>query len=270
VAAAQVALDVDDQAGSRQRLEVALEEAVRAGAQLVVLPELASCGYDYADMEEAQRLAQPVDGEFVSWLQDRSRQLGVVVVAGLAEAADGQVYNSAVVVDAGTVLPVYRKAHLWGREPLFFTAGAAAPEVVDTSVGRVAVMICYDLEFPEWVRLAAVAGADIVAVPSNWPALPRPAGERPLEVLKAQAFAGIYRVFVVVADRCGVERGQDWIGGSVIVGPDGWPLAGPASDVQPEPAPVVLLADLDLTLARDKSIGARNHVWDDRRPELYG
>lgn len=269
MAAGQVALDVDDQAGSRQRLTAALEEAAEAGAELVVLPELASCGYNYLDANEVQRLAQPSDGEFVRWLQERSRQLKLVVVAGLAEAADGQVYNSAVVVDGGKVLTVYRKVHQWGEEPLYFAPAATPPAVVDTSVGRVAPMICYDMEFPEWVRLAADAGAEIVAVPANWPALQRPTGERPLEVLKAQAFAGTYRVFVVVADRCGAERGQEWIGGSVVVGPDGWPLAGPASDFQAQPGPTVLLADLDLSLARDKSIGPRNDVRTDRRADLY-
>lgn len=269
VAAAQVALDVDDQAGSRQRLATALEEAAGAGAELVVLPELASCGYDYVDVDEVRRLAQPADGEFVRWLEERSRRLGIVVVAGLAETAEGTVYNSAVLVDRGRVRTVYRKVHLWGKEPRFFTPAATPPEVVDTSVGRVAAMICYDMEFPEWVRLVADAGAEIVAVPANWPQLPRPAAERPLEVIKAQAYAGAYRVFVVVADRCGTERGQEWVGGSTIVGADGYVLAGPATGAGDLAQPGLLVADLDLDLARDKGVGPHNDARRDRRPELY-
>ena len=108
-----------------------------------------------------------------------------------------------------------------------------------------------------------------VSVPANWPQLARPSGERPLEVLKAQAFAGTYRVYIVIADRCGVERGQEWIGGSVIVGPDGYPLAGPASDGAEYAESRVRVADVDSRLAQDKGIGPHNHARRDRRPDLY-
>jgi 5-aminopentanamidase len=140
---------------------------------------------------------------------------------------------------------------------------------VDTVAGRVAPMICYDQEFPEWIRIAADLGAEIITVPANWPQLVRPLGERPLEVIKAQAFAGTYRVFLVIADRCGTERGQNWIGGSVIVGPDGYPLAGPASDGEERAEAQVLLADIDARLAQDKVLGPHNHARRDRRPDLY-
>ena len=103
-------------------------------------------------------------------------------------------------------------------------------------------MICYDAEFPEWVRRPALAGADLLAVPTNWPAEPVPAGERPMVVVNIQAAAFANRMFVAAACRCGEERGVSWVGGSLIAGPDGYPLAGPASADQAE----VLLADCDL------------------------
>jgi len=269
VAACQLAIDVDDPAGTRTRLERAVLAAAEAGARLVVLPELAAAGSCFASRDEALAVAQPVDGEFVTQLAALSARLGCVLVSGICEADGDQVYNSAVVLDQGELRTVYRKVHLWGIESRLFTPGARPPDVVDTSAGRVAPLICYDLEFPEWVRRAADRGAEIIAGPANWPLLPRPAGERPLEVTKAQAFAGTYRVFVVIADRCGTERGQEWIGGSTVVGADGYPMAGPASDVAGEASPQLLLADLDLGLARDKSIGPYNDARRDRRPDLY-
>ena len=108
-------------------------------------------------------------------------------------------------------------------------------------------------------------GADLIAAPVNWPAAPCPPGERPAEVVKAQADASVNGVFVAVADRCGPERGVEWISGSVIIGPDGYPLAGPALDGRPG----ILLAGCDLSRARDKRLNDHNDLLTDRRPELY-
>lgn len=269
VTAVQVALDLDDPLATRRGLDSAVRSAAQGGAELVVFPELASAGTCFRDAAEAYAAAQSRDGEFVSWLSQVSDELGVVVVSGFAERAGSQVFNSAVVVDGGTVEAVYRKVHLWGEEPRFFAAGDNAPPVVATRVGRIAPMVCYDAEFPEWVRMVADAGAEIVAVPANWPLLPRPPGERPLEVIKAQAAAGAYRVFVVVADRCGRERGQDWIGGSVVVGPAGYLLAGPATALSGPARPALLRADIEPAQAHDKSLGSANDARADRRSRLY-
>ncbi|MCO1653699.1 nitrilase-related carbon-nitrogen hydrolase [Pseudonocardia humida] len=257
--------------GDTTELVSAVREAAARGARLVVLPELAVCGYAFADAAEARAAAEPLDGPTVALLRDLSAELGCVLVAGLAErGADGAVHNSAVLVEAGRLRASYRKVHLWGREPELFRAGHEPPPVVETAVGRVALMICYDLEFPEWVRIAAQAGAEVVAVPANWPWLARPDGERPLEVLRAQAAAGAYRVHVVVADRCGPERGVDWIGGSVVCAATGYLLAGPATATGATAARTVLTAELDPAAARDKSLGPHNDALADRRPALYG
>jgi len=258
-------------AGDPAPLVGAVREAAGRGARLVVLPELAVCGYVFRDAAEARAAAEDLDGPTVTLLRELSRELRVVLVCGLAELApDGAVHNSAVLVEDGQVRACYRKAHLWDRETELFEPGDAPPPVVATAVGRVAVMICYDLEFPEWVRLAAQAGAEIVAAPVNWPLLPRPAGQQALEVVKAQAAAGTYRVHVVVADRCGRERGVDWIGGSLVCASTGYLLAGPATTPGATAAPAVLTARLDPADARDKSLGPRNDAFADRRPALYG
>lgn len=252
---------------NRERASEAIEAAARDGAQVVVLPELASSGYVFADADEARRLAEPVDGTSVSGWAQLARSLDLVVVAGFCELDPGGVVrNSAVLVDPEGVRAIYRKAHLWDREGLVFTAGSDPPPVVDTAVGKVGVMVCYDLEFPEWVRLAALQEAELICAPVNWPAAPRPAGERPGEVVRVQAAAASNRVFIAACDRTGLERGVDWIGGSVIVDVDGFPVAGPATADEE----ATLLARCRLDDARDKRLNERNDVLADRRPELYG
>jgi len=138
--------------------------------------------------------------------------------------------------------------------------------VVPTELGRIGVMICYDLEFPEWVRLPALAGAQLLCAPVNWPAAPHPPGERPAEIVRVQADAGVNRMFIAVADRVGTERGVDWVGGSMIADPDGWLLAGGA----PSAEPVTILAECRLADALSKAVSQFSNVHADRRPELYG
>jgi predicted amidohydrolase len=162
---------------------------------------------------------------------------------------------------------VYRKAHLRDAEKKVFTPGDGAPPVVALPFGNVGLMICYDLEFPEWVRLAALSGADLIAAPVNWPApaSPAPPGERSGEVVSAQAAASANGVFIAVADRCKTERGVDWVGGSVIIRRGGYPAAGPVC----EDRTAILTATIDLRQARDKRISELNDLFADRRPELY-
>jgi predicted amidohydrolase len=270
VACAQLDLRVGDVAGNLAAAEEAVERAADAGARVVVLPELANSGYVFETPAEARALAEPAaGGPTVTAWSAAARRHGVTLVAGLAEldAAD-QVRNSAVVIDpAGTLRAVYRKAHLFGTEKDFFVPGDERPPVVDIDgVGRIGVMVCYDLEFPEWVRLAALAGTDLLCAPVNWPRFPRPDGERPAEAVRVQADAAVNRMYVAACDRAGSERGVDWTGGSIITDPDGFPLAG----ATPTEGPTLLLAPCDLPQARDKRIGAHNDVLADRRPELYG
>ncbi|MEV1287372.1 nitrilase-related carbon-nitrogen hydrolase [Micromonospora sp. NPDC049679] len=265
VACCQVRLAVGDVDGNRDRVRRAVEAAAAAGARIIVLPELANSGYVFTDAAEARSLAEPIDGPTVTGWSELARRLDVLLVGGFCELdADGRVRNSAVVVDATGVRAVYRKAHLWDREKFVFTPGDAAPAVVDTAYGRIAVMICYDLEFAEWIRLAALQGAQLLCAPVNWPQLPRPEGERPSEIVRVQAAAATNRIFVAVADRAGDERAVGWVGGTVIVDPDGWPLRDLALGRE-----ATVTATLDLDAARDKHISEHNDVHADRRPELY-
>src|SRR5215468_11235731 len=267
VAVAQLAITVAEPDANRQAAAEAVAEAAAAGARLVVLPELSDSGYVFESADEARGLAAPAaDSATLRQWHELAARHGLVIAGGFCElGADGRTYNSAALVDASGTRAVYRKAHLWDNEKLVFTPGDAAPPVVDTEVGRVAVMVCYDLEFPEWARLAALDGADLIAAPVNWPGYTWPPGERPAEVVKAQAAASLNGVFVAVADRCRTERGVSWISGSLIAGQDGYPLAGPVLADRP----AVLTAACDLARARDKSVSGHNDLLADRRPELY-
>src|SRR6266700_4897169 len=115
-----------------------------------------------------------------------------------------------MLVDPSGIRMVYRKAHLWDAEADFFTPGDQPPPVVATRYGAIAMMICYDAEFPEWVRLPALAGANVLAVPANWPAEPAPPGERPMVTANIGVAAFANRMFVAAACRCGDERGVAW------------------------------------------------------------
>jgi predicted amidohydrolase len=266
IACCQVAPRVGDLAANRATSEAAVQDAAAAGARIVVLPELMSSGYVFRDRAEAIELAEPVDGPAVSHWHQLAQRHDLTIVAGMCELGeDSRCYNTAVVVAPTGLRATYRKVHLWDAEKLVFTAADQPPPAVEVEGALLAVMICYDLEFPEWVRLPSLAGAQLLCAPANWPLFPRPATERPMEVVRVQAAASANRIFIAVCDRVGEERRVDWVGGSVVVDPDGWPLAGP------EPAtPALLVADCELDLAKDKSISERNDVHADRRPQLYG
>jgi predicted amidohydrolase len=256
-------------------LDEAVARAAALGARLVVLPELAACGGVHTSRDQARAVAEPLDGPTVALLAEASARHGCVVVAGLAETgAEGRAHNSAVVLDRGSLVAAYRKVHLWGSEKDAFAPGSAPAPVVTTSAGRIGVMVCYDLEFPEWVRQAAEAGAELLAVPVNWPLRDEGDPQRPFEVVKAQAAAVTYRLNIAVADRCGAEAGVDWYGGSLVCDVDGNLVAGPAcargTGVHGPATPEVLVAEVDLAAARDKRLGPHNDALADRRPDLYG
>jgi predicted amidohydrolase len=266
VACCQLAPKIGDLVYNRTLTERAIRSAASRGAQVVVLPELVQSGYLFADCSEALSSSESIDGPTLRLWEVLARELEIVIVAGFCERLEGdRVANSAAMIDVKGLRAVYRKAHLWGAENSIFSAGRTQPPVVDTAFGRIGMMICYDLEFPEWVRLPALAGAELLCAPVNWPDGPRPETERPTEVIRVQANAAVNRMFIAACDRHGHERGVDWVQGSVIVDADGYPLTGPTELAGEQ----ILLATMNLAEARNKRIGDQNDVHRDRRPQLY-
>jgi N-carbamoylputrescine amidase len=245
-----------------------ISEAAAAGAGLVVLPELCNSGYVFATRAEAFKLAEEVpNGPTTRAWAEAAATYGIYVVAGVTEREGDALYNSAVLVGPNGFVGKHRKNHLWFNENLFFEQGNLGMPVFRTPVGRIAVAICYDVWFPETFRLAALRGADILCVPTNWVPMP---GQRPdlpaMANILCMAGAHSNSLFVAAADRVGTERGQPFIGQSLIVGPDGWPVGGPASADQEE----TVVAEVNLSDARRvRNLNAFNQVLRDRRTDVY-
>lgn len=230
---------------------------------LVVLPELFATGYRFVSGEEVARLAEPVPGGPTSvFLEDLARRTGGTVVAGVAERAGNAFYNAAAIFAPGGHVGTYRKVHLFDEEKLFFAPGDLGFPVWTLPWGRLGVMICYDWRFPEACRAMALAGADVVAQPSNlvYTDCPR--------VTPVRAFEN--RVHILVADRTGEDRrpGRDplrFVGQSFMADPFGkvGALVGTGQEG-------LAFADLDLSRARDKRLTDRNDILADRRPDQYG
>jgi predicted amidohydrolase len=266
VACCQLAPSVEDPGGSAARARQAIAGAVDAGAQLIVLPELANSGYVFRSIDEARAAAAPADGELLrGWAREAARGDGVVAAGFCELAGDGSLFNSSALLDGGEVRAVYRKLHLWGQESRWFEPGSEPAPVVDTRVGRIGLGVCYDIEFPELTRGLALQGAELLTLPANWPYQPPPPGGPPILHSLAAITAYHNKVFVAVCDRCGVERGIEFQGGSVIAAPAGGLLAGPV----PYRGAATLFADCELTDARDKRTSEHNDAFADRRPEHY-
>ena len=263
VACQQIAPVVGDLSANGDRAQAAIELALQSRAKVVVLPELCTSGYMFETQEEADSLAIGRDHPILAGWAEAACRSGAVVAGGFFEREeDGLIYNSAAVFPGAEPPAFYRKLHLWDREKLWFTPGSEFPPVIDSAVGKLAVIVCYDLEFPELTRALALAGVQLLLVPTNWPKLRRPEGERPAEVVIAMAAARANRMAIACCDRAGKERGQEWEQGATIVGPDGWVRAESR-------AAGLLTAEVDLQAALEKRHTDLADAFGDRRPDFY-
>ena len=245
-----------------------IEQAAAQGARLIVLPELCNTGYVFESREEAFALAEevPQGPTCKAWI-DIAQRHGAHFVAGISERHGDALYNAAVMIGPAGYVGTFRKVHLWGAENLFFEPGNLGFPVFKTPLGRIGTFICYDGWFPESYRLCALQGADIVCIPTNW--VPIPGQDEKREAMAnilCMAAAHANSMFVAAADRVGVERGQPFIGQSVIVSYTGWPIAGPASPDREE----IIYAGANLADARRKrNWNEYNQVLRDRRIDVY-
>jgi len=242
--------------------------AADGGAHLIVLPELANSGYVFETREEAFALAEAIpDGPTTRAWAAIAKARNLTIVAGIAECEGSVLFNSAVIVGPEGHIGTFRKVHLWNEENLFFEPGNLGFPVFATPVGRIGAMICYDGWFPEGYRLLALQGADLICIPTNWVPIPgQDPTQRAMANILCMAAAHSNSVFVAAADRVGTERGQLFLGESLIVSYTGWPLAGPASKTDE----AILYADVNLSDARRKrNWNEYNQVLRDRRTDVY-
>jgi 5-aminopentanamidase len=207
-------------------IEEAAERAAAAGADLLAAPELAVTGYGAGDAIRA--LAEPPDGPQARRLGDISARLGIALVAGFAERDGATIWNSALLLDRGRLVQCYRKRQLWGDyEKALFSASDACGEPVEVAGLKVGLAVCYDIEFPETARRLALAGAELILVPT---ALPHDGSAAFIseKILPVRAFEN--QVFVAYADHAGNDGRFAYAGRSCIVAPDGSDLARAGPD----------------------------------------
>ncbi len=184
------------------------------GCSLVVLPEMWSCGFHYARLRQMALESPGLEEE----LKTQAQKLNLVITGSLPQLEGGRIYNVAHVIDGdGRMAGRYRKIHLFthAQEHLHFSRGEETL-VCATSAGRVGVMICYDLRFPELARKLALEGAEILCVPALWP---RARVEHWSLLLRARALEN--QLFVVGCNGTGGGGKLKYGGRSAIVSPRG-------------------------------------------------
>ncbi|MFE6779348.1 carbon-nitrogen hydrolase family protein [Streptomyces sp. NPDC057702] len=248
--------DVDHNLGL---LADAAARAASAGARLLTVPELFLTGY--AIGERVRELAEPADGPSARAVARTAAEHGIAICYGYPERAGERIHNAAQLVDpSGQRLLNYRKAHLYGAfEERWFTPGQppVAPVELPALGGlRVGVMICYDVEFPEYVRAHALAGTDLLLVPT---AQMHPYQFVAESLVPVRAFEN--QLYIAYANRTGPEGEFDFVGRSCLAGPDGVARARAGQGTE------LVVADLDAAfLAASRQA---NPYLRDRRPALY-
>ncbi|GAA1140620.1 nitrilase family protein [Ornithinicoccus hortensis] len=247
-----------------------IREAAAAGAQLVVLPELATTGYSFSNREEAYQHAEAVpDGPTIQRLVQLCADEGLYVVCGVAELDGVLMYDTAVLIGPDGYVGRYRKTHLWNREKLVFEPGNEGFPVFDTPVGRIGLLICWDIWFPEVARILAAQGADIICSTNDWVFTPPPLFDESGKAMASyltMAASHSNGVPIIAADRVGEERGAKFLGCSLITGHNGWPIGGVASAEEE----TILYADLDVVASRSAVVwNTLNDLPRDRRRDLY-
>ncbi|MBW2259981.1 MAG: carbon-nitrogen family hydrolase [Deltaproteobacteria bacterium] len=225
------------------------------GTQLVVLPEMWSTGFANKRLKELSKTTPGI----LEDLSSVAKKLRLTIIGSMPEKVRGKVYNTAYVVDRdGSVAGTYRKVHLFSLtgEHRHFKAGRKAV-ISKTSLGRIGLMICYDLRFPELCRSLALDGARMVVVMAQWPA------ERVAHwdiLLKARAVEN--QLFVFGANRCGSDPDVAYAGHSRIISPYGEVMARAGKQS------ATISATIDLRALQQ----TRKHIpcLKERVPEAYG
>lgn len=224
-------------------------------ADLWVLPEFFSSGYNFKSKKEAAACAETADGPLSSLLKAYSAKNLCAIVAGFPEKAGKRLYNSALLVD-GTKSRIYRKSHVFGGEKRFFSAGDTGFWTEKIKGVNVGVMICFDWFFPESARTLALKGAQVIAHPAN---LVLPWGPEGMKIRSLEN-----RVYSATANRVGTERGLRFIGQSQVVAPNGELFFRLSKDHAQ-----AAVVSIDAWTAKDKKVHPANDLFEDRRPRLY-
>jgi predicted amidohydrolase len=266
VAGVQMAPALADSTANLARCLDLLHVAAKGGAQLVVFPEAALSGYVFRSLEEAMPVAESIPGPSTDAVADACRSLGVHAVVGLLEKEEDRYYNASALIGPEGLIGTYRKLHLpYLGVDRFVHRGDLAPRVYETDLGRIGLAICYDLDFPEYARVLALMGAQLVVTIANWP---DDIEFVPDHIVQTRARENVMNH--VAVNRAGEERGVRFIGRSKFADCWGTTLAEGKhfaedmifADIDPAAADrkhrVMVPGELEIDMLRD------------RRPEFYG
>ncbi len=256
IALAQLAPVLFDKEHNLARAAEAIRTAASGGAAAILFPELYLTGYSLG--EHAVEAAEPEDGPSIQRVAELARDHHIAVLMGYAALHPNgrQAYDAVLAVDPmGQVAGIYRKMHLFHAETGWFLPGDR-PALLDFGLGRVGVLVCYDLEFPEAVRELALHGAQWVATCTG-----NMVPNQHLQEIFVQARAAENRLWVAVANRVGREGEMTFFGGSAAADPSGQMI------VQADDQERIVFADIDLARAEQARLNA--DYLADRRPDLY-
>lgn len=261
VAIAQLTSSLDKEA-NLQKAKAFIVQAKEKGADFVLFPEIYMAFVKPGSGVLPADVAEPLDGPFVTELANAAREHAIYVVCGIYEtnpAADRRAYNTIVVLDkAGQLVYHYRKTHLYDafsfQESAAITPGTEPYQVIETEYGKIGVMVCYEVRFPEISRQLALQGADFLFIPAGWVA--GAMKEEHWEILvRARAIENT--TFICAAN----QVGNIFTGRSMIVDPMGVIVAGAGEEEG------LIVAELDgerVSRVREK-LPSVSH----RRPEFY-
>ena len=266
IAGVQMDVLLAEPAKNLARMVEFLESTRRNDAVLTVFPECALTGYCFDSKAEAWPFAEQIPGPSTAQMAQACKRLSAYVAFGMLEADGDRLFNACVLVGPDGLIGSYRKVHLpYLGIDMYTTPGDRPFAVHSAGPVRVGMNICYDGAFPEAARAMALAGADLIILPTNWP----PGSECTADfVINARALEN--NVYYAAVNRIGTERGFNFIGKSKICDTYGRVI----TEAQHEDE-IVFYADIDLDRARNKHLirvpeKHEIHRFADRRPDLYG
>ncbi len=247
-----------------ERAAAQLRSLRAEGVDLAVFPEAFLSGYCVECLEDAERIAIPSTHAALQLLQSVCDETGILCIVGYAESFSAtKLRNTVALLQPGVPARTYSKTHLPELGYDKFVEAGDHLNVFETRLGKIGMIICYDLRLPEAARVLALKGAELIVLPTNWPV----GAEVSADTISI-ARAAENRVFLATCDRVGEEHGYRFIGRSKIVSPSGKVLASAGADEE------VIIADIDLAEARQKRIVGipgkyEMEIFESRNPALY-